>query len=147
MKREASERYLAQQVMSASPAKLVAMLYDRAILLLHEAIAAIEAGDFERRWKANGKASEIIDELWQALDLEAGGEIAANLNKLYGFMTMRLTMVDVENNAQAAREVIGLLDPLRQSWHQLALDNESAATTEVESTSETGAATQISLSA
>ena len=120
MDREASQKYLAQQVMSASPAKLVAMLYERAIMLLHDAVGAIEAGDIERRWRANSKATEIVVELWQALDMEAGGEIAANLNRLYGFMVMRLTMVDTENSAKAARDVIGLLDPLRRSWHEIA---------------------------
>ncbi len=125
MDREASQKYLAQQVMSASPAKLVAMLYDRAITLLHDTVGAIEAGDIEHRWRANGKATEIIAELWQALDMEAGGEIAENLNRLYGFMMMRLTIVDTENSAQAAREVIGLLEPLRRSWHELA-DGEGA---------------------
>ncbi len=125
MDREASRKYLAQQVMSASPAKLVAMLYERAILLLHDAVGAIEAGDIERRWVANSKATEIVVELWQALDMEAGGEIAENLNRLYGFMVMRLTMVDTENSAQAARDVIGLLEPLRRSWHELA-DGEGA---------------------
>ncbi len=125
MEREASQKYLAQQVMSASPAKLVAMLYERAIMLLHDAVGAIEAGNIQRRWVANSKATEIIGELWQALDLEAGGEIAENLNRLYGFMMMRLTMVDTENNAQAARDVIRLLEPLRRSWHELA-DGEGA---------------------
>ncbi len=125
MEREASQKYLAQQVMSASPAKLVAMLYERAILLLHDAVGAIEAGDVERRWRANSKATEIIGELWQALDMEVGGEIAENLYRLYGFMMMRLTMVDTENSAQAARDVIGLLEPLRRSWHELA-DGEGA---------------------
>ena len=123
MDREASQKYLAQQVMSASPTKLVAMLLDRAVMLLHEAIEAIEAGDIQRRWRANSKATEIIAELWQALDKERGGEIAENLNRLYGFMTMHLVMVDAENSAQAARDVINLLEPLRRSWRELA-DNE-----------------------
>ncbi len=72
MDREVSQTYLVQQIMTASPAKLVAMLYERAITLLHETVDAIEAGDIERRWRANGKAMEIIGELWQALDMEAG---------------------------------------------------------------------------
>ncbi len=145
MDREASQKYLAQQIMSASPAKLVAMLYERAIKLLHDAVGAIEAGDIERRWMANSKATEIIGELWQALDLEAGGEIAENLNRLYGFMMMRLTMVDTENNAQAAREVIGLLEPLRRSWHELA-DGEGA-NNESKGSSGDPTSLQISLSA
>ena len=120
MDRGASQKYLAQQIMSASPAKLVAMLHERAIALLRETVEAIEAGDIERRWRVNGKAAAIVAELWQALDMERGGEIAENLNRLYGTMTMHLTMVDVDNSAQAARDVIRLLEPLRRSWHELA---------------------------
>ncbi len=145
MERGASQKYLAQQVMSASPAKLVAMLYERAITLLHDAVRAIEAGDVERRWVANSKATEIVVELWQALDMEAGGEIAENLNRLYGFMVMRLTMVDTENNAQAARDVIALLDPLRRSWHEIA--EGKSANGESKGSSDNPKPLQVSLSA
>jgi flagellar protein FliS len=145
MDREVSHKYLAQQIMSASPAKLVAMLYERAITLLREAIEAIEAGDIKRRWTANGKATEVIIHLWGTLDRERGGEIAENLNRLYGFMMMRLTMIDVENDAQAARDVIGLLEPLHRSWQELA-DGEPASA-ETGSQPDRAVSTQISLSA
>ncbi len=145
MDRWASQRYLAQQVMSASPARLVTMLYDRAITLLHDAVGAIEAGDIVRRWVANSKATAVVGELWQAVDMDAGGEIAENLNRLYGFMVMRLTMVDTENSAQAAREVIDLLEPLRRSWNELA-ERESAVGPS-ESSSGNPTFPQVSLSA
>ena len=145
MDRDVSQRYLAQQIMSASPAKLVAMLYERAITLLRETVAAIEAGDVARRWEANGKATEVVSHLWGTLDRERGGEIAENLNRIYGFMMMRLTMIDVENNAQAAREVIELLEPLRRSWHELA--NGEPARAGTENRSDVAAPTQVSLSA
>ncbi len=145
MDRGASQKYLAQQVMSASPARLVAMLYERAITLLHDAVGAIEAGDIERRWVANSKATEVVGELWQALDMEAGGEIAENLNRLYGFMMMRLTMVDAENSAQAAREVIDLLEPLRRSWNELA--EREGAYGQSKSSSGDPTSAQVSLSA
>ncbi len=79
MDREVSQKYLAQQIMSASPAKLVAMLYERAITLLREAVEAIETGDIERRWRANCKATDVICHLWGTLDRERGGEIAETL--------------------------------------------------------------------
>ncbi len=145
MDKEASQRYLTQQVMSASPAKLVAMLYERAIVLLQETIEAIDAGDITRRWKANAKTTEVICHLWGTLDRERGGEIAENLNRLYGFMVMRLTMVDVENSAQAAREVIELLEPLRQSWNEVADRNERK--NQRRETSDSAAPVQISISA
>ena len=47
MDKEVYRKYLAQQIMSASPAKLVSMLYERAITLLHQTVEAIEAGEFE----------------------------------------------------------------------------------------------------
>ncbi len=145
MDREVSQKYLAQQIMSASPAKLVAMLYERAITLLHETVEAIETGDIVRRWEANGKATEVISHLWGTLDRERGGEIAENLNQLYGFMMMRLTMVDVENDAQAAREVIGLLEPLLRSWQEIAHGKPASAGTP--SHPDRAAPVQISLSA
>ncbi len=145
MDREVSQKYLAQQIMSASPAKLVAMLYERAITLLSETVEAIETGDIERRWRTNSKATEVISHLWGTLDRERGGEIAENLNRIYGFMMMRLTMIDVENNAQAAREVIELLEPLRHSWQKLAEGDPARAVTEGRSNG--AAPIQISLSA
>ena len=120
MDHTAQQRYLVRQIMSATPAGRVAMLYDRAIGLLNEAIDAIEAGEIERRWRCNSKAVEVVSHLWETLDMEQGGKIATNLGELYEFMIGRLTAVDVANDAQAARDVIRLLEPLRRSWHTLA---------------------------
>jgi flagellar protein FliS len=119
--------YQTQQVMTASPAKLVAMLYDKAILSLREAIHAIEKGDIQTRFNANKRAGDIITHLWTTLDTERGGEIAANLSRLYSFMLGRLTFVDVRNDPEPAREVITLLEPLRDSWTQLAHGATAAA--------------------
>ncbi len=113
-------KYLTQQVMTAPPAKLVFMLYDRAILSLKEAIAEIETGNIEGRWKANKRAHEIISHMWSTLDLESGGEIAANLDSLFSYMLSRLPEVDFNNDPAPAHEVIGLLEPLRQAWRELA---------------------------
>ncbi|HWA44897.1 MAG TPA: flagellar export chaperone FliS, partial [Hypericibacter adhaerens] len=84
-------------------------------------------GDIQARWNANQRASNIIETLWRTLDLEKGGEIAANLDKLYGFMLDRLTQVDLKNDPAPAREVATLLEPLRRSWHELVQREAQAA--------------------
>jgi flagellar protein FliS len=112
--------YRDQEILTASPARLVAMLYDKAVSCLHDAIAAIEAGDIERRYKSTTRASEIITHLAVTLDMERGGEIAKNLEQLYRFMLKHLLDVNIRNDAKAAADVIKLLEPLRASWHQLA---------------------------
>lgn len=143
MDSDVSQKYLMQQLMSASPARRVAMLYDRAISLLNEAVEAIEAGDIERRWRCNAKATEVVCQLWEALDMDQGSEVAANLGRLYEFIVRRLTAVDIANDAQAARDVIRLLEPLRRSWHELA----TTQATKAEPASEQRSTPQVSLSA
>lgn len=118
--------YLSQQLAGASPARRVAMLYDRAIGALRDAVQAIEAGDIQRRWNANRQAGEIIEALWVTLDMERGGEIAANLDRLYGFMLNHLMGVDLRNDPKPAQDVIDLLEPLRRSWHELAAREDGA---------------------
>jgi len=123
--RNVIQNYGTQQVMTSSPAKLIALLYDKAIVSLKEAVRAIEDGHIEKRWKANNRAVEIITHLANTLDHDSGGKVASNLDQLYEFMLTRLLNVDLKNDAQAAAEVIDLLLPLRDSWHQLA-DNRAA---------------------
>ena len=110
----------AEQAMTADPATLVAMLYDKAVSCLKAAVQAIHSNEFETCWKNNRRAQEIIQHLFTTLDLEKGGEIASNLEALYAYMLQRLLDVDLKNNARAAEEVIELLEPLRASWSELA---------------------------
>ena len=112
--------YRDQEILTASPARLVAMLYDKAVSCLHDAIAAIEAGDVERRYKSTTRAVEIITHLAVTLDMDRGGEIAKNLEQIYRFMLKHLLDVNIRNDAKAAADVIALLEPLRASWHELA---------------------------
>jgi len=116
----AAHAYRHQEVSDASPVRAVAILYDRAIESLHRAVRAIEDNDVEGRRVSNEKASKIIGAMGGCLDFENGGEIADNLGRLYRFMLLRLMQVDLRNDPQPAREVIGLLEPLRQSWAALA---------------------------
>jgi flagellar protein FliS len=116
MLKNAADKYQVQKIMTASPARLVAMLYDKAISCLNDAIRAIETGDVEARWKANTRAIEIVNHLLTTLDMEKGGDISKNLDQLYRFILARLPEVDMKNNSALAREVIGLLDPLRKAW-------------------------------
>lgn len=114
-----ANKYLTQQVMTAGPATLVFMLYERAIGSLREAIAAIEKNDIEGRWRANARAVEIITHMWTTLDLQNGGPIAASLDSLFPYMLRRLPDVDFKNDPAPALEVIDLLEPLRDSWKQI----------------------------
>lgn len=112
-------KHCLEELMAATPTRMVAMLYDEAIGALRTAVMAISAGDIECRCNSVTAAMEIIGHLWMSLDTQHGGEVAENLGTLYGHMINRLPMVNLYNDAEIAEEVIGLLEPLRDSWAEL----------------------------
>ena len=119
---EASEMnpYRLQEIMTAPPAERILKLYEGARHFLLKAIDAIEQGDVSARYNANQRAANIIVHLRDILELEKGGEIAENLNRLYGFCLDRLVDTDLKNDAQAPKDVIDVLAPMEASWRELA---------------------------
>lgn len=134
-----SNTYREQQIMTASPARLVAMLYEKAIVSLRLAIKAIEDGDIQARYNAKKRAVDIIEHLSSTLDTEKGGDIAANLDRLYPFMIKHLIDVDLHNDPEPAREVIALFESLYESWCTIdreMMDQKSVAATATASASD-----------
>ena len=117
----AAYAYHTQHVKGASKVKQVALLYERILVSLREAIDAIEKNEIERRWQANKRAQDIILALYSSLDEEQGGEITRNLSQLYMFCLRRLPRVDLKNDATPAKEALEILEPLAKSWRELAV--------------------------
>ena len=112
--------YKDNSVLTQPPGKLVVMLYDGAIRFLQRAAAALEAGDHPAKAEYLNKAQAVINELSNSLDLEAGGEIAANLRALYEWMSRHLTAAVVRKDPQAIRDVIACLTDLNEGWKAVA---------------------------
>ena len=107
-------------VASASPQRLVIMLYDGALKSIYAAKAAILRGDTASKGAAVSKAISIIDEgLRAALDPDAGGEIAGNLAALYDYIASRLLHANLKNDQDALDECARLLAELRGAWEEL----------------------------
>jgi flagellar protein FliS len=93
------------------------MLYDGALVALLSAKTNIAANNIAAKGTAISKAITIIDNgLRASLDKEAGGEIAANLDALYDYMSRRLLHANLKNDVPAIDEVHGLLADLREAW-------------------------------
>ncbi|MCY1305876.1 Flagellar secretion chaperone FliS [compost metagenome] len=67
-----------------------------------------------------GKALGIVSGLREALDMEKGGELAGNLESLYGYITQRLLEANRNNDATILDEVAGLLREVKSGWDQIA---------------------------
>lgn len=108
--------YKETAVTTQSKGRLIVMLYDGAIKFLKLAVKELDAGNDEAKGKYIGRAQDVINELNAVLDMNAGGEIASNLRRLYLFMNSRLAQANSERDPQMIREVITLLAELNQSW-------------------------------
>ena len=107
-------------VAAASPHKLVVMLYDGVIVSLLSAINNIKSSNVAAKGAAISKAITIIDNgLRASLDKKAGGEIAANLDALYDYMSRRLLEANIKNDVAIIEEVHGLMSDLRGAWVQI----------------------------
>lgn len=107
-------------VTSASPHKLIVMLYDGALAAIMTGITQMKAGNVQEKGNAISKAIRIIDDgLKASLDKQVGGEIATNLDALYDYMSRRLLEANLKNDPAILEEVRGLLADLRDTWNQI----------------------------
>ena len=98
------------------PLQQIVMLYDGAIRRLREAKAAGEAGRIAQRATAVGKAAAIVDALQRCLDAERGGEIAANLDRIYTHLGFRMQQINMLGDLAICDEVAEQLAELRMAW-------------------------------
>ena len=102
-----------------SPAALVALLLDKAILSLEEAIGAMECNDIETRCNTINLVSEIVTTLHLGLDLEQGGDVAERLAAIYRFCLAQLIRVNLTGDEALARSLIEVLQPLQNAWYEV----------------------------
>jgi flagellar protein FliS len=107
-------------VESASPHRLVAMLFDGAIESIAQARGAMKEGRVDMKGRAIGRASRIVDEGLRANLSAAGGQLSVDLGNLYAYIAKRLMQANLQNDAAALDECQALLEPLRQAWSDIA---------------------------
>ena len=123
--------YRANAVLTASPGQLVLMLYDgalKALALAREAFTQ-PAEDPRRIAVINQhllKAQAILSELQDGLNLEAGGEFARTLHRLYDYHNRRLFEANLRKQVEPVIEVERLVRELREAWAQMLTQHEDA---------------------
>jgi flagellar protein FliS len=109
--------------MSASPHKLVLMLFDGALLAIAMARQAMATNKISEKGEEISRAINIISNgLKVSLDTQAGGELAERLGALYDYMCSRLLQANLRNEAAALNEVDALLRELKTAWEEIASD-------------------------
>lgn len=112
----AYNQYQQNQILSASPEKILLMLYDGAIRFTRQAILGLEEDNLQIFHHGIKKSMAIITEFSNTLDHEIGGEIAENLDALYNFMVRELTLGNLHKDGEKLKVVERLLVELRTAW-------------------------------
>lgn len=104
-------------VVSASPHRLIELLFEGFVDSVARARGAMRAGQIEAKSLYITKSLRIIDEgLKGGLDMQAGGDIALNLSELYHFITFRLTQANLHNDEQALDDCLSVIAPIHEAW-------------------------------
>jgi flagellar secretion chaperone FliS len=106
-------------VAAADPHQLITMLLDGALQRLAAARGAMEHGVTSSKSQLIHRVVEIIDELRASLNLEAGGQIAANMADLYDYSSRLLMRANLESRTDLLDEVGHLLREIRSAWIQI----------------------------
>lgn len=103
----------------ASPHQLIAMLINGALSRLATARGCIERKDYAGKGQQLGKSIDIIAGLQSCLDMEAGGQISANLDALYDYSIRQLSEASLKNDVTIVDEVINLLREIKSGWDNI----------------------------
>jgi flagellar protein FliS len=117
---QARSRYTADAVTTASPARLLVMLYDRLVRDLVTAEKAAHEAEYDKMSSELIHAQEIVLELRTSLDVSVW-DGAQGLSDLYTWLHAELLAANIKRDDKRISTCLGIVEPLRDSWRQAAL--------------------------
>lgn len=104
---------------SATPHRLVQMLYEGTLDRLAQAKGAIQRKDFASKANLTNRVVEILTYLQNSLDMIRGGDVARNLFELYDYMTRQVLAASRHNDPTRLDEVATLLREIKVAWDEM----------------------------
>jgi len=114
-----SNTYQEIAVQTSSPTKLVVMLYEGAIRFLGQSVTAIKSKDIDTKRQSIDRAMAVIQHLQSTLDRDRGGDVAAELDRLYIYITSKVLEGSTKLQTGPIEEAIKLLNVLLSGWEEI----------------------------
>lgn len=127
MHRTPYAQYRQTQAQTANRTQLVVMLYEGMIRFCTAAELAVHAHDIQGRHDNLVKAQAILVELLGSLNHAEGGDLAANLGRIYDYCHRRLVEANIKAEAAIIVEVRDLLSDLLPAWREIAVREQATA--------------------
>lgn len=124
--------YKNSAIETASPEKLILMLFDGALRFMHNADEGFQEEDCIRRNELINnnilRAQKIVSELQASLNMKIGGEFADTMYRLYDFVNEQLMQANLKKLQEPLRDSQRIISELRGAWAEMLNQQSSAAT-------------------
>jgi flagellar protein FliS len=107
------------EVMDADPHRLIQMLMEGALERISIAKGAMQQKNVALKGERISSAISIIEGLRGSLNMEAGGDISANLESMYDYMTRRLMEANLKDDVEMLDEVADLMRKIKSGWDEI----------------------------
>ena len=118
-------------VTDADPHRLVLMLLEGALGKIATVKGLMMRKDVATKGEVIGQAIAIIGGLKSSLNKAEGGEIAENLDNLYGYIEGRLLQANLKNDVSILEEVSALLHEVKTAWQSIPLESRTKPTADL----------------
>ncbi|RMG03844.1 MAG: flagellar export chaperone FliS [Nitrospirae bacterium] len=106
------------QSIPEQPVQIVIMLYDGLVTFLMKAMAAIRNGNISEKSLYLTRVLAIVEELYNSLNREAGGEIAEKLGELYSYLMKEVSVINLTSDLERLQKTLDLIVSLREAWKE-----------------------------
>jgi len=113
------QAYQKNKYETASPHRLITMLYEGAIRFMSRAATSLDATDIANGNAAITRAQDILYELIACLNFDEGKDIAHNLNNLYRYVIDLTVQANIKKESAPLREAINIITEIKASWEQI----------------------------
>ena len=122
-----AKSYKAQSVQTASPGKLVLMLFDGYLRFTTAAKKSFDEEDLTKKNEGINnnliRAQNIVTELQSSLDMSVPGELPGTLYRLYDYVLHQLQQANLQKKAEPIDEADKVISELREAWSEMLIQN------------------------
>lgn len=113
-------RYLEQQVLTATREQLLLLTYDGVLRFLALARQGLQRGDYHQKHLGITRAQVLLLELRSSLDFSVAPELAQNLASIYSYLVESLARADLADDEEMLGHITALVSELREAWQAAA---------------------------
>jgi flagellar secretion chaperone FliS len=117
-----AKAYREREILSASPGRLVVIVFDHVLANLFRAKAAGESTNLALRLESLGRARDGVMELLATVDVEKGGSLGVNLRSIYGFVFNQLLDEARTPDASRLQRITAIITDLRDAFASISAE-------------------------